>query len=202
MKHAARLAALMVLGLSLTACGRPAPIAASALASRPVQAKSLAGVQAALKATLAAEFRDQDRDQNGLLSPLEFKGSALHAALFEASVQKAGGALPSQAEAFKALDGDANGGVGLAEYVAPLLTEKAIAKLRNDLATAFKGMDRNHDAFVTQGELAADAQGILAMADRDGDHKVDLSEFEDAVVAGVLPVTPSATRNPEPAAQK
>lgn len=182
MKQGMKLAALALLGLSLTACARSLPTA-GVVAPRALQAKSLAGVTAAVKTTLSQEFREQDRDQNGELQLVEFKGSALHVVLFEAGVQ----AL-NQTEAFKALDKDGSGSVSLPEFVGPLVAEKAIAQIRSNVAGMFKTCDRNHDGFVTQGEFGPSVPGeAVPLVDRDGDKKVDLSEYEDALLAGLLP---------------
>lgn len=186
MMHWMRAASMLALGLSLTACGRGMPMTASNLAPRMVHAKSLAGVSAAVKATMAAEFRDQDRDQNLQLSLMEFKGSGFHSILVAKGRDVKALNLT---EHFKALDVDGNASLSMGEFIGPMLTERNMGELRAVAATLFKRADRNHDDHVTHGEVLPDALDIdVALVDRNGDMKIDLSEFEDALYAGLLPV--------------
>merc|ERR1712241_728519 len=113
-------------------------------------------------------FKHFDADNSGSIDLNEFK--AILAKLGNSDAAKA-------EEHFKKADADGSGAIDAKEFAA--LAEAACEK-------AFKVIDADNSGNVSPAEISAavkgvDASAFLAVADKDGDGEISLSEFKAAL---------------------
>jgi len=133
--------------------------------------------------SLRGAFERMDTNQDGVLSLEEMLAGVAHAGL--------DGDMSSMKEVYRRIDTDHSGQVDYTEFVAGAMDQRFFRQ-QELCQEAFDVFDQNHDGDITVDELrevlsndcvAASKLGkknlekIIEKADRNGDHKIDFSEF-------------------------